>query len=454
MRFVCGIKPAHQRMNTEKNNSSRVSGRRSAALTGKMLPRILFKAELSSHRAQLSYFDLIMYRLKYLLLLVTSFLLGCGDEADSTTRTDDNNYFVAVEETASVSAETLKALASGFGQKQIAALLKYGVKSYKLTYATTYQGSPIHASGLLMVPTGITEAAPLISVQHGTTFVKDDAPSASSGYSGMELFASAGYIALMPDFIGYGESSEVFHPYYDKEHSALAVIDMIKAAKQFLTKEKVSLNEKLFLAGYSEGGYVTLAAAKEIETNPAHKLEVTAVAAGAGGYDLQQMLSGISTNSYYSYPSYLAFVLMSYNHTYNWNKPLNYFFADRYADTLQTYLNGEHEGWFINSRITTDLNKLFNPDFYSRLKEPSGEAELKRAIEKNSVGGWSTAIPMKLYHGTKDEIIPYSNSEATLKNFQAAGSKNISLTAIPNGTHGSSFVPMMQDFIPWFLTMK
>jgi pimeloyl-ACP methyl ester carboxylesterase len=394
-----------------------------------------------------------MSKLKYLTLLVTSILFSCGEDVDSSVKAAETK-FISAEETATLSAETLKMLASSFGQKQIADLLHYGVKSYKLTYNTNFKGNTIKASGLLMVPVGITGPAPMISLQHGTTFIKEDAPTTSGGYTGMELFASAGYIGLMPDYIGYGESSEVFHPYYDKEHSAMTVIDMIKATKEFLTTEKIAFNEQLFLAGYSEGGYVTLAAAHELETNADHKLSVTAVAAGAGGYDLKQMLSGISTNAYYSYPSYLAFVMKSYNETYNWKKPLSYFFSVKYADSVQTYLNGEHEGWTINSRLSTDLNKLFDPEFYTRLKDSAGEPELKEAIRNNSVGGWNTSIPTRLYHGTKDEIIPYSNSEATLKNFREAGSSGVTLTPIPNGTHGSSFLPMMQDFIPWFLTMK
>lgn len=395
-----------------------------------------------------------MFKLRYLLLLVTAFLPGCDDEAASVTTPGEKKYVVSVEERSNVSAETLKALAVGFGQQDIAALIQYGVKSYTLTYHTTYQGEPIEASGLLMIPVGITEAAPLLSLQHGTTFVKEDAPSVAGGYTGTELFAAAGYISMMPDFIGYGKSESIFHPYYDREHSSLAVIDMIKAAKEFLANEEIAFNEKLFLAGYSEGGYVTLAAAHEIEANPDHNLSITAVAAGAGGYDLRQMLSGISTDTYYSYPSYLAFVLMSYNTTYKWNKPLTYFFQPTYAQALNTYMNGEYEGHTINQKLTTDLTKLFDPDFYARLKEPGQELELKNAIEENSIAGWNTSVPMRLYHGTKDEIIPYKNSEVTLESLKSAGATSVSLTLIPNGTHGSSFMPMMQDFIPWFISLK
>lgn len=394
-----------------------------------------------------------MFRRNYLFLLLMIIFLGCDDEAPVTTP-EEKKYFVSVEERSNVSAQTLKALASGFGQPDIAALIQYGVKTYVLTYETTYQGEPIEASGLLMIPVGITEAAPLLSVQHGTTFVKDDAPSVAGGFTGTELFAAAGYISLMPDFIGYGKSESVFHPYYDREHSSLAVVDMIKAAKEFLTKEKIAFNEKLFLAGYSEGGYVTLAAAQEIETNPEHKLPLTAVAAGAGGYDLREMLSGLSTNTFYSYPSYLAFVLMSYNTTYKWNKPLTYFFQPAYAQALATYMNGEYDGSEINQKLTTDLTKLFNPDFYARLKDPNQELELKKAIEDNTIGGWQTSVPIRLYHGTKDEIIPYQNSEVTLENLKANGATSVSLTLIPNGTHGSSFMPMIQDFIPWFISLK
>lgn len=270
----------------------------------------------------------------------------------------------------------------------------------------------------------------------------------------MELFASAGYIAFVPDYIGYGKSASVFHPYYDEKHSAASVIDMIKAGKEFLTKQKVNFNEKLFLAGYSEGGYVTLAAAKEIESNPSHKMTLTAVAAGAGGYDLTEMLKGVTTSPYYSYPSYLAFVLMSYNKTYDWNKPLTYFFKPQYADALEKYMNGQYDGSYINNRLTTDVSLLLDSDFYARIKQADQESELKQALLNNSVSGWLTNVPIRLYHGTRDEIIPYQNSEITLQNFKEAGSADVELTLIQNGTHGSSFRPMLEAIVPWFEQLR
>lgn len=382
-----------------------------------------------------------MLKSNYLALLTAGLLLSCGDEPTNgrdITPVVAESHFISAEQTSEIPIDMLKAFAQLAGQDEFIDLVKYSVKSYRMVYETTYKGKSVKASGVVYIPLGLTGKAPLISLQHGTTFLKSEAPSVSTDPTGMEYFASAGYIAMMPDFIGYGESSQVFHPYYDKAHAASAVIDMIKSTKEFLTKENIAYNEDLFLAGYSEGGYVTLAAAEEIEKNPEHQLTVNAVAAGAGGYNLTEMLKSITTASYYSYPSYLAFVLMSYNNTYDWNKPLSYFFQDKYAQALQSYMNGNYGGSYINNKLTTHVPSLLAPGFYTSLKSEAGEKQLKDALARNSIYGWNTKIPTRLYHGTKDEIIPYQNSEATLKSFQVAGTKNVTLTPIPSGTHGSS----------------
>lgn len=396
-----------------------------------------------------------MWKYKYFILFLTGLLLNCGEVAKTVDSTDpvvspSQSYFVSATLNNELTAETLKSLAKGLGQNELLEKIKYDVSTYRLVYKTTYNGEPIEASGLIYIPKGLQGKAPLLSLQHGTTFKKNDAPSVTGEFYGVELFASAGYISFMPDFIGYGESSQIFHPYYDKTHSALAVIDMVKSAKEFLTKEKIEFNDQLFLAGYSEGGYVTLAAAQEIETNNAHNLTVTAMAAGAGGYDLTEMLKGVTTDKEYSYPSYLAFVLMSYNNTYNWNRPLTQFFKAKYAAALDTLLTGEYDGGFINSKLTTNIPAFFNQEFYENLKDPQGELQLKEAIVNNSVAGWKTQISIRLYHGTHDEIIPYQNSEVTLQNFKNEGSLDVTLTLIPGGGHGSSFLPMLKSFVPWF----
>nr|WP_304608405.1 alpha/beta fold hydrolase [Pontibacter anaerobius] len=359
------------------------------------------------------------------------------------------DLYVSSELLLSVPKELLQQMAATQGYSSYGNEIKYGVSVYKLVYTTTYQEREIQASGLVCVPQNMTTPAPVISAQHGTIFTEKDAPSNFEGLSGFELFASAGYVTLIPDYIGFGASKDIFHPYYDQQHSAMAVVDLIKAAKTLYEKEKVTVSDKLFLVGYSEGGYVTLAAQKEIETNPAHGLKVTASAAGAGGYNLEEMLGGIKTGQAYPYPAYLAYVLQSYNHTNNWNRSLSEFFQEPYASRLPALFDGSKSGSTINRELTTDPKKLFNPEFFADLQQDDEEQQLKQALKANSFHDWVPQSPTRLYHGTSDNIVPFSNSEKTYERFQTGGAKQLAFIPIQGKGHGSAFVPMLHSLVPW-----
>ncbi|GAB3541280.1 hypothetical protein GCM10027443_40400 [Pontibacter brevis] len=384
-------------------------------------------------------------------------LLNTGCEKDAFASSEavpvepekEKEYYLSSELLTSVPHNMLQSVASSQGYATYGNQIKYGVSVYKVVYSTTYQGKDIKASGLICVPQGITTPAPILSAQHGTIFTQNEAPTNFNGLSGFELFAAAGYVTLIPDYIGFGESKDIFHPYYDQKHSALAVVDMIKAAKAFAEEKDIQLNDKLFLAGYSEGGYVTLAAQKEIETNPAHGLQVTASAAGAGGYDLTAMLAGVASGKAYSYPAYLAYVLQSYIHTNNWKRPLTEFFQEPYATKLPSLFNGQNSGGAINRNLTTDPKKLFAPAFFNSLKDANKEIALKQALQTNSFLDWVPQSPTRLYHGTADNIVPFENSKTTYERFIAEGATQTEFIPLKGGTHGTAFVPMLQNMVPW-----
>ncbi|MCC9168147.1 lipase family protein [Pontibacter harenae] len=370
------------------------------------------------------------------------------------TTTPKTNFYVSSELLLSVPKDMLQSVANSQGYSVYTNEIKYGVDVYKLEYTTTYQGHAIKASGLVVVPQNMTTPAPVISAQHGTIFTQSEAPSNFKGLSGFELFSAAGYVTLIPDYIGFGASAEIFHPYYDQKHSALAVVDMIKAAKSFYKEKEIQVNDKLFLAGYSEGGFVTLAAQKEIETNPTHGLKVTASAAGAGGYDLVSMLQGVKSGKSYSYPAYLVYVLQSYNKTNNWNRPLSDFFQEPYASKLEGLLNGKNSGGSINRELTTDPKKLFAPAFFAALSDASKEQPLKQALQANSFFDWVPQSPTRLYHGTTDNIVPFENSKQTYERFKAQGAKQLEFIPIEGKSHGTAFAPMLQDMVPWIKSFK
>lgn len=393
------------------------------------------------------------------LILVLFTAVSCQQDTISTTVANpapQKDSLVSANLVGELPQSILQAMAKSRGYTDLQADIKYDVQVYKVTYLTSYQGREIEASGLIAVPKNVSDALPILSGHHGTTFEQEDAPSNfPATFSGFELFASAGYMAVIPDFIGYGASKHIFHPYYDQKHSALAVIDMVKAAKSYAKQNSIKLNDKLFLVGYSEGGYVTMAAQKEIETHPEHQLKVTAAAAGAGGFDLTGMLSEISSDKPYSKPSYLAFILQSYIRTYNWNRPLTDFFQEPYASQLPGLFNGFTSAGTINRSLSSDPAKLFNQTFYANLKKADGELALKKALVDNTIyTNWTPLSPTKIYQGTHDESVFFQNSKTTYEKLKHAGARDLEFIAIQNGTHSSSIGPMMMQVIPWFKSLK
>ncbi len=391
-----------------------------------------------------------MKPLSYILLFVIV-LTGCRPELPDTD--PGSAQFVSATSIGTFTKTDLQALAIKAGFGNFAVLALYDVEYYKLIYNTTFKGKKIQVSGLLGIPKNVP-APSLLSAQHGTIFRAAEAPSNfPNTFSGFELFASAGYVALIPDYIGYGISQNITHPYFDKQSSALTVVDMIKAAKYYLRKQNTAISSRLFLAGYSEGGYVTMAAQQEIETNPLHQLTVTAAAEGAGAYDLTVFATLLATRPTYAAPSFLAFIVKSYNSTYNWNRPFSDFFQEPYASQIPQLLDGTKGREEIDAALPKTPIALLNPVFYGDLLNPAKEVELKQRLVSNSFLTWVPKSPTRLYHGTADEAVFIETSVVTYNRFRAEGATNVEFFPIPGRDHRGSIEPMFFNALPWLKSL-
>jgi pimeloyl-ACP methyl ester carboxylesterase len=394
-----------------------------------------------------------------LVLLCLTIFASCkknshDDIPDLTDKTGGKDLFVSATPVGSFTRLELQAVAVVKGFGSLVPLIQYDADFYKITYYTTLNGNKVLASGLLGIPKNMPTTPALLSAQHGTMFRDADAPSNfPSTFSGFELGASAGFVTVIPDFIGYGESKAIVHPYYDMQSSAAAVVDIIKATKYYLESQKTAISDKLFLLGYSEGGYVTMAAQREIETNKSHNLTLTAAAEGAGGYDLTTMLAKVANVSTYATPSFLALFIQSYNTTYNFNRPLTDYFMPEYAAKIPALLDGSKTREQIDQELTTSPSALLSTAFFNGLSNPAAESDFKAKIAVNSFPDWYPVSPTRMYHGTADEAVFFETSQTTYSRFISAGSKQLTLTPVPGGTHTTSVVPMILDALPWMKTL-
>jgi len=171
------------------------------------------------------------------------------------------------------------------------------VDVYQLKYQTVgAKSESVTASGALMIPTG-TDAncqgpRPLLLYAHGTspskTFnIADLAGSNNAeGLAVAALFAAQGYIVVAPNYAGYDSSSLTYHAYLNADQQSKDMIDSLVAARSALpiaATPSTTDNGKLFITGYSQGGYVAMATHRALQ---AQGSTVTASAPLSGPYAL------------------------------------------------------------------------------------------------------------------------------------------------------------------------
>ena len=158
------------------------------------------------------------------------------------------------------------------------------VDAVKIDYgAINVDHTAVTVSGGIAIP----ELAPdqlkgVILYFHGTTVQRTNVPSnftaitnVSSYTDGILLaavWASQGYVVVMPDYVGLGDDVTHVHPYvvYPREN-AQSGLAMLKAARTYLMRNNlIDGRLPLFITGYSEGGAYALEAAHLMQSNPAY----------------------------------------------------------------------------------------------------------------------------------------------------------------------------------------
>jgi len=382
------------------------------------------------------------------LLIVSS---SCDDSSDAPTP-PANEKLVEATIQYTASASQLKFLAQFAGFDLDVDEIKYDANVYKVTYKTTFKGSEIIASGLVVLPKTNVEVG-MISFHHGTITDYDDAPSHTTETDSDALLyaalSSSGFITVIPDYLGFGSSTSILHPYYVEEYTASAVMDMLIAAKELAVEEDVTFNKKLFLAGYSEGGYVTMATHKGIEEKGLEDFELIASFPAAGAYDIVGIENFLLTQATYDDPSYIAYIIRAYQLTYDFPDVLTDFFKQPYSDRIPGLFDGTKGTSEINAQLTPVLADLFQEELYDNLNSDPEYAYIKDAFVENSLTDWTPTAKMFMYHGQSDVTVPYQNSVDTYEKLIANGTSGSTLTFIPlNGDHSSAIQPYIMDFVP------
>jgi len=328
----------------------------------------------------------------------------------------------------------------------------YSISAYDIHYEShSVSGTVDTLSGLVIIPHSSTEAFPILTYQHGTVILDSQAPSITGiSADNLEIFlislitAPSGFITVIPDYTGIGDPDK-YHPYIIANSHTQALVNMIRGVKQLSIElegnDEFQFNDQLFLAGYSDGGYATLASQKGIQIDYSDELSVTASFPMAGPYDLSgTMVDYFFSEPEYTQPYYVPYVLTSHLWYYQGlDVDFAEYFEPFWADTLPSLFDGTHSGSEINELMPENPLDILLDDVLEEFENDEGHF-FRQSLEENTLLDWVPESPTYFYHGMGDDIVPYENAQVAYNTFVDNGATDVSLELFPVELGGHSDV--------------
>ena len=330
---------------------------------------------------------------------------------------------------------------------------KNAVKLYRVTYSSVVPergNKPIAATGLVAVPDIAGTSFPMVSYQHGTVYGKQEVPSFPDQSPETQLmlaqFAGQGYIVIGADYFGMGPSKEP-EGYMVKASHQQATYDMLLASRAVLADLKLS-NTKLFIGGWSQGGFITMAFLEKLE---AAGVKIDAAATASAPVDVSVVLNGFLSFPRKNDAAWVnsLFILSSFAFENYYGVPglSRSLFNDEYYDLARrAYLREP----FNVADVPTDLHKLIKPDYFNA--QFFAESAYGKLVAQTQAYRWVIKSPVRNYYGEADEAIAVGVGQLAMTYQRAMGNGNPVIEAVSTGQtlHRGTYATAVPQWKKWF----
>lgn len=359
-------------------------------------------------------------RLELLRLL----LLGCAVALCAPALLAEPGALVEVEFDRSYSAEEVNAATASLFEGYERPPARSGVDVYWLRYESRYSdGARSVVTSQLFVPQpgagggeGHADSGEgprdLYLFGPGSTGILDVCRPSREHIAGIYwgsyrahtlAFAGQGMVGLLPDYMGFGDPGRL-QPFFHEEAGAHLMLDGVRATRAFLRRAGRPGIDRVFLAGYSQGGHAAFAAADYRE-----RYAPDVAIDGIIGY-------GPTTDMHALIREFVVVgpvVAYSYRSRYGVDRfdPAR-MLQDRWLESLDHDVTRQCIGG-IQSYYPWDPYELYRRDFVEPLM--AGELgrdfpEIDAILRQQSSGLSGHGVPALILQGT-DDIVVYPESQ-------------------------------------------
>jgi pimeloyl-ACP methyl ester carboxylesterase len=312
-----------------------------------------------------------------------------------------------------------------------------GYSIYTIRYFTN--GSESNATVTIPFDQGLQPPAGgwhIVANNHGSIGLDD--PCAITGtVAGAGLagyFGARRLIGVATDYPGLGTPG--LHAYLDVQSEGTSVLDALRATRDLAKILAVPISGRFALAGLSQGGHASLAAAI-LKVGYAPELDIRAIAAAGPATAWEEHWA---LGAQYSGPHIPihAMLFYSWSKTYGWKDlPL---WTDETASTIDETMTKlclwAPSGPTILDKLSPDPAKVFHPDFLReyQTRQWSKYKAVQEAFAKNSIRRIPPTTPLRIYQGAADNIEPEAATREMVNTLKANGVP-VDYQVVPEGGH-------------------
>jgi hypothetical protein len=271
-----------------------------------------------------------------------------------------------------------------------------GARAWRVTYhSRAVDGRDVVVSGVVVAPTGRAPRAgrPIVTWAHGTTGLADQCAPSRSANVVVELpwlraLLERDVVVVATDYEGLGTPGP--HPYLVGASEGRSVLDIARAARRL---PAAHAGRVVIAAGHSQGGHAALFAG-ELAPVYAPELDVRGVAALAPVTDLTTLFPPVAPADGRGFG---AMVLDGIRVAY----PDADAAAVMTPETTATLTRADDRAC-----LTGTLSAFADPAVPLFGADPSTVPSVAAALRRSTPGRTATPVPIAVFQGTDDAIVP------------------------------------------------
>jgi len=301
----------------------------------------------------------------------------------------------------------------------IESLASYKVHQVCGTYESVdVNGDPITLSGAIFYPpSGVIKNVLICS--HYTVAANYEVPSETFPIEA--AMAALGYLVVMPDYIGYGKTQDMVHPYLQAEVTAKNVIDMALGVRSYIVERKLQIqSDEVILVGYSQGGATSMWVQYYMEMDDDYKglFKIKKNYCGGGPYNVARTYDYCIKLDETGIPYAVPMIILGMSEGMGVPLDIDAFFKEP--------LKSNYKEWFTTKKYNgIQITKMIGVNRLSQilteagLDRSKGETQrLYRALQANSLpASYRPQAPVYMFHSMDDQTVPFVNAQVVRYNF-------------------------------------